>query len=126
MCKTEAYKTPDYVLAADEYIGHPYELGEDICTTRLRNAFADGARWKGKQVEEKGYLPPEMVQDLLDMQAKHAKEDMMEKVVEGTLEGQLLKNLTEDGKRMVISVPRSVFKNKPKSRIVKLIIIEEE
>ena len=30
---------------ADIYIGHPQDLGEDISTTNMRNAFIEGAKW---------------------------------------------------------------------------------
>lgn len=57
---------------------------------------------------------------------KEGKRLMMEDAVEGTLEGQLLKSLTEDGKKMIISVPRSVFPSKPITRKIRVIIVKEE
>lgn len=57
--------------------------------------------------------------------AQWMKEQMMNDVVEGTLAGQLLSSLTENGKQMVITVPRNKFPSNPKTKSIKLIIVKE-
>lgn len=57
--------------------------------------------------------------------AQWMKEQMMNDAVEGTLAGQLLSSLTENGKQMVITVPRNKFPSNPKTKNIKLIIVKE-
>lgn len=57
--------------------------------------------------------------------AQWMKEQMMNDAVEGTLAGQLLSSLTENGKQMVITVPRNKFPSNPKTKSIKLIIVKE-
>lgn len=57
--------------------------------------------------------------------AQWMKEQMMKDAVEGTLAGQLLSSLTENGKQMVITVPRNKFPSNPKTKSIKLIIVKE-
>ena len=57
--------------------------------------------------------------------AEWMKEQMMNDAVEGTLAGQLLSSLTENGKQMVITVPRNKFPSNPKTKSIKLIIVKE-
>lgn len=57
--------------------------------------------------------------------AQWMKEQMMNDAVEGTLAGQILSSLTENGKQMVITVPRNKFPSNPKTKNIKLIIVKE-
>jgi len=88
----------------------------------LRDAFIAGAKWQKEQSIKKGYLPPEMVQDLLDMQAKHIEEDMKEQMIKEAVEG----NVVNYG---CITFPLSAEINRMglvKGDKVKLIIVKEE
>lgn len=67
-----------------------------------------------------------IAQECFKAGAEWYKAKMMEGSVEGTLEGQLLKSLTEDGKKMIISVPRAVFPSKPTTRKIRVIIVKED
>lgn len=66
-----------------------------------------------------------IAQECFKAGAQWMKEQMMNDAVKGTLAGQLLSSLTENGKQMVITVPRDKFPSNPKTKSIKLIIVKE-
>lgn len=44
-CTTLNALKPAVITAADNYVGHSKESGEDMAITMMRNGFVDGALW---------------------------------------------------------------------------------